>query len=196
MNPLRIIAVVLLAGSLSIGIAVLGERWLSARDAIPAWMGQRALLGEGAARAPDGLASGLPDLVLPDLDGTLVSSDDWRGQVVLIHYWATWCPGCLRDLPHLAQIRQAADAAPLQVVGIAIDDPAEVARFLAEDPLDYPVLIGGLAAIEQARTLGNRTATLPFTVLFDARGRRVFSQSGEVASEDLAAQVATLLGPP
>ncbi|TVQ91588.1 MAG: TlpA family protein disulfide reductase [Chromatiaceae bacterium] len=195
MNPVRIIAVALLAGSLSIGIAVLGERWLSARDAIPAWMGQRALLGEGAVRDPDGLLSGLPDLALPDLDGTVVSHRDWSGQVVLIHYWATWCPGCLRELPRLAQVQREADTDRLQVIGIAIDDPAEVARFLADNPVDYPILIGGLDAIEQARALGNRTDTLPFTVIFDARGHRIFNQQGELSAARLQEQLAALLEP-
>jgi hypothetical protein len=81
----------------------------------------------------------------------------------------------------------------LQVVGIAIDDPGDVTRFLAEHPVNYPVLIGGVDAIEMSRRLGNRLQGLPFTVIFDSKGRRVHAQIGELTRASLEKRIEPLL---
>jgi thiol-disulfide isomerase/thioredoxin len=186
MNPAKVLVVTILAGSLSIGIALYGERWLDVQT-------PSSGVGKAAAR---GLAGTLPELRLPDLSGREVSPDSWAGKVVVLNYWATWCPPCLREMPMLVELQRTYDDGELQVVGIAIDQPEQVQRFLDEHEINYPILLGGTEAIEAAQKLGNRTQGLPFTVIFDALGRRVFSQTGEISAATLREELLPLLPPP
>jgi thiol-disulfide isomerase/thioredoxin len=185
-NPAKVLLVTILAGSLSIGIALFGQRWLDIQTPPPG-------AGKAAAR---GLAGTLPDLRLPDLDGREVASNSWAGKVVVLNYWATWCPPCLREMPMLVELQRTYDNGELQVVGIAIDQAEPVSRFVAERDINYPILLGGSEAIETAVKLGNRTQGLPFTVIFDALGRRVYSHTGEITAPILREELLPLLPEP
>lgn len=178
MSVAKVLAVTLLAGTLSIGLALYGERLFQHPD--------RAGSGQGPL-------GNLPDLRLPDLLGREVASNAWAGRVVVLHFWATWCPSCQRDLAALAAVQQQFGTGALQVVGIAIDQPEAVAAQAAEAPFPFPILLGGVDAIDIAHGLGNRTDRLPFTVIFDALGRRVLSHAGEIGGERLNASLAPLL---
>jgi thiol-disulfide isomerase/thioredoxin len=180
LNPAKVLLVTLLAGSLSIGIALYGERWLAERGDRP-----------GPARGQH--VTSLPDLRLPDLDGHAVASNSWAGKVVLLNYWATWCTPCLREMPMLAQLQRRFGDGELQVVGIAIDAPDMVRRFVDDNGVDYQILLGDTESIELSKRLGNRTSGLPFTVVFDAFGRRVFSQAGELSADQIRTHILPLL---
>jgi hypothetical protein len=97
-------------------------------------------------------------------------------------------------MPLLSDAQEAMRDRGVQVVGIAIDLSSDVKTFLAKHPVDYPILIGNLEAVGLARQLGNLTQGLPFTAIFDREGRRVFSRTGEMTSEDLRTQLARLTG--
>lgn len=182
MNPAKVAAVTVLAGTLSIGIALYGERLFEDAGGEP-----------GAGNGTEEQLNTLPDLRLPDLTGREIASNSWAGRVVVLHWWATWCVPCVQQLAVLADLQTTHGKGALQVVGIAIDTPDEVARFIAEQPVDYPILLGGIEAIDVARRLGNRTDGLPFTVVFDAVGHRVFSQAGELQPTELQTTLAPLL---
>ncbi|MEY6431460.1 TlpA disulfide reductase family protein [Thioalkalicoccus limnaeus] len=183
MNGLKIVMVTLLAGGLSIGIALLGERWLG--DAAPSSPGQ------SLARAP---LTRLPPFQLPDVAGQVHSNRDWAGRVLILHYWATWCPDSVRQMDLLGDLaRERADAG-WQLVGVAIDRPADVERFLAERPVDHLVLVGDEAAMDLAVRFGNRIQALPFTMVFDATGRQVFRQVGELDPAVLRPILTALVG--
>lgn len=183
MNPIKVVVVTLLAGGISIGTAILGERWLA---------GDRLT---GASPASHGSPlSTMPDFSLPDLGGREVSSGTWSGRIVVINYWASWCPGCLREMPTMIRAQEALRDQGVQFVGIAIDRAEDARAFVARYPVNYPVLVGNPESIELSRRLGNRLLGLPFTVIFDQRGRRVFSRTGELGAEELKAQLDRLLG--
>jgi len=97
-------------------------------------------------------------------------------------------------MPMMIRAQEALRERGVQFVGIALDRVEDVKSFVAEYPLNYPVLIGNPESVELSRRLGNRIQGLPFTVVFDARGRRVFSRIGEIDSEELAAELDALLG--
>jgi thiol-disulfide isomerase/thioredoxin len=130
------------------------------------------------------------------LDGRDISSAKWAGRVLVINYWASWCPPCISEMPTLIRAQQAHDPGQLQVVGIAIDTPDAVEHFLIDHPVNYPILIGNADSIDMSRRLGNRMHGIPFTVIFDRHGRRIFSQVGEVTAATLQTQLAALLPPP
>jgi thiol-disulfide isomerase/thioredoxin len=182
MNPAKVLVVTVLAGALSIGAALFGERWFAEQDI------------DLGGRADDGRIATLPDLRLPNLAGHDVTSNAWAGKVVVINFWATWCPPCLREMPMLDELQRGVDPGKLQVVGIAIDSPDAVRRFLDENRVDYAVLLGDIEAVELSRRLGNRTGGLPFTVVFDALGRRVYSHTGELDGAAVRAHILPLLG--
>ncbi len=182
MNPAKVLVVTVLAGTLSIGIALYGESWLAEHDG-----------AGGHANGGSGSVSTLPDMRLPDLAGREITSNTWAGKVVVLNYWATWCPPCLREMPVLAQLQNTFDNARLQVVGIAIDDADSVRRFLDQNSVGYQVVLGDAGAIELSKRLGNRTSGLPFTVVFDRFGRLVFSHTGEIAAADIRERVVPLL---
>jgi len=181
MSALKTVLVTVLAGVLSIGIAVLGERWLGEDSDNP--------LG----RDDQGPLSTLPTLRLPDIEGREFSSREWMGKVVVLHYWATWCPVCLEQLAQLDEQARRRAQAPLEVFGVAIDGRDEVTRFLADRPVAYPILIGNAESVTMAKRLGNRLGILPFTAIFDRAGRVAFTQAGEIAPGIVDEQIARLL---
>jgi thiol-disulfide isomerase/thioredoxin len=184
MNAAKVLAVTVLAGSVSIGLALFGERWLdTGEDESP----------QVRRGAPSGLAKTLPDLRLPDLSGREVSSSSWAGKVVLLNFWATWCPPCLREMPLLDEWQQQYGNRGLQIVGIAIDNAESVSQFMEDHSVSYPILLGHADTVELAKTLGNRTGGLPFSVVFDPLGRRVQSHNGELDEALLVSELQPLL---
>lgn len=182
----KVVLATILAGTLSIGFAVLSQRWLGEGENAPPALGLKRPASDRLDR--------LPSFRLPDLAGNELDSRAWGGKVVVLNFWATWCPPCLREIPLLAEVQRAHPGA-LQVVGIAIDTREEVARFLAQHPVDYPMLIGGVEAVEMSRRLGNRLQGLPFTVVFDRAGKPVYGQVGELTRTILTRELTPLLPP-
>lgn len=184
MSPLRVGLVTVLAGTISIGVAVYGKRWLDDDRNLGARLG--GLVGDSE------LLRSLPEFSFPDLDGRMVRSSRWAGHALILHFWATWCEPCRREMDLLSSV-QGAYGERIQVVGIAIDMPEDVAHMVAAQTIDYPILLGGLEAIELSRRLGNRLQGLPYTVIFDAFGRRVYAELGELPADVLDAQVAAVV---
>jgi thiol-disulfide isomerase/thioredoxin len=181
MNVLRVGLVILLAGGISTGIAVIGQRWIDRPDRE----------GEIPIRQTAPLQT-IPELNLPDIDGRETSSANWAGKVVIINYWASWCPPCVREMPLLIQTQDELGPAGVQVVGIAVDRLEDVKKFIADYPVNYPILMANPEAVALSRRLGNRVEGLPFTVIFDRRGRRVFSHTGEITETVLEAELDAL----
>lgn len=86
----------------------------------------------------------LPAISLPDLDGKLHALDDYRGRRMLLNFWASWCAPCLEEMPALAAAQEKFGEHALIVIGIAMDEPGNVRRFLAEHPVNYPILMDQL----------------------------------------------------
>lgn len=134
-----------------------------------------------------------PDFVLKDLAGVETPAGTWDNQVVLINFWAAWCPPCRREIPAFSEVRELYREDGFEVVGIAIDDLEDVERFLGGLDVRYPQLIGGQDAITLMHALGNPGGGLPFSVLLDRGGAVRFTKSGELKKDALMDQLATLL---
>ena len=128
-----------------------------------------AALVAGCARDA-GLASGdlAPDFVLPRLDGSVQKLSNYRGKVVLVNLWATWCPPCLEELPLLNRIQEIYGSRGVVVLGLAGDDePQSVRDFIAHNPVSFDVLldVGGEVGTRYGIT------GYPETFIVDREGR-------------------------
>jgi thiol-disulfide isomerase/thioredoxin len=146
----------------------------------------------GSAVAATSAAAGLMTARLLDLEGRPQAIEQWRGKVLVVNFWATWCAPCREEIPAFIRTQEKWGTKGLQIVGIAIDEKDKVRPYAAELKINYPILIGGLDGIELARQAGNRLGGLPFTVVFDRRGEVVHSQLGGVNEQKLEALVQPL----
>jgi thiol-disulfide isomerase/thioredoxin len=132
-------------------------------------------------------------LSLPDATGKEQSIGQWRGKVVVVNFWATWCEPCRKEMPEFMRAQTEFGPRGLQFVGIAVDQADKVDRFAKDLGLNYPTLIGGYGAVELSKTLGNRIAALPFTIIVDRQGRVAHTQLGPLKPDQLRSIVAKLL---
>jgi thiol-disulfide isomerase/thioredoxin len=124
---------------------------------------------------------------LTDLKGQPRSLEAWRGQVLVVNFWATWCLPCRDEIPIFIKLQERHGARGLQFIGIAIDQREKVDAFARDLGINYPILLGGIEAIEIARRAGNRLGALPFTVMVDRSGRLVGTHLGVVREARLEA---------
>lgn len=140
-------------------------------------------------------SSGAAELLaarFPDLSGRAQPLSAWRGKPLVCNFWATWCAPCREEIPLFDALQQT-HGAQLQVVGIAIDNADNVAKFAESLRMRYPVLVAGTAAIDLMASLGNTSGALPFTVLLDRHGRVATHKLGAYSEAELEREVAALL---
>jgi len=133
---------------------------------------------------PAMLADSMPEFALTNLAGERQSINSWPGRALIVNFWATWCPPCLREIPLLKDFATAHDRR-FQVVGIAVDQPDAVAAFAEGMGFSYPILIGQSDALEAAAAFGVDFVGLPFTIFADATGRLLGVRTGELRAEHL-----------
>ena len=130
---------------------------------------------------------------LIDLHGKALSIDQWRGRVLVVNFWATWCAPCRDEIPIFIKLQQMHQARGLQFIGVAIDQREKVERFARDFAMNYPVLLGGIDMMELSRRAGNRLGALPFTIVMDRTGAIVSVQVGILKEAKLEAMLQALL---
>jgi len=148
-------------------------------------------LGMTAEERPS--AATLLALTLPDPAGKQESLVQWKGKLLIVNFWATWCSPCREEMPEFVRAQKEFGGKGLQFVGIAVDEADKVRQFAADIGLNYPALIGGYGAMELSRTLGNRVMALPFTVIVARDGSIAHTQLGPLKDEQLRAMIAKLI---
>jgi thiol-disulfide isomerase/thioredoxin len=138
----------------------------------------------------------LPDVHLTGLDGREHAFTEWRGKLLLVNFWATWCAPCLKEIPELAKAQAAYASRGLQIVGPAVDDPEAVKAMLKPLGINYPVLTAAMpdTLLKLMDTLGNGPGGLPFSVLVATDGSVISQQLGEFTPEELHALLEAHLG--
>jgi thiol-disulfide isomerase/thioredoxin len=130
---------------------------------------------------------------LADLEGGAQTLGQWRGQVLVINFWATWCAPCREEIPGFVRLQERYGPRGLQFVGIAIDQPDKVAAFSRELHINYPLLMGGLETMELMRGAGNRAGVLPYTLVIARDGKLISREPGGLKESRLEGIVLSLL---
>ncbi len=135
----------------------------------------------------------IPNLILPDLKGQQQALAQWKGKILVLNYWATWCPPCRDEMPGFSRLQDKLGAKGVQFVGISIDQADKVMDFQKETPVSYPLLIGEFGAMQTSIDLGNDRQAMPFTAIFDRNGTLHSFKLGRFAEADLEKALNRLL---
>ncbi|MGZ8975723.1 redoxin domain-containing protein, partial [Methylomagnum sp.] len=136
-----------LVALLALASGVATRHWLAAGPATPT--------AEQQAPAP-----AVAEPLLRDLDGRARTLAEWRGKVIVLNFWATWCGPCREEMPEFVRLQNELGGQGLQFVGVAIDEVDAVRDYLKETPVNYPVLMGDEHAPGWADQLGNALSGL------------------------------------
>jgi thiol-disulfide isomerase/thioredoxin len=156
------------------------------------WLGRR--LGRAPEAPGREAVTPLAAAVFRDLEGRARVIAEWRGKVVVVNFWASWCAPCLEEIPMLARVRDSEAYRGIEFVGIAIDIPSKVAEFAAKMRISYPVLIADGSGLDLIRGLGNTAGGLPYTVFLDRAGLPVRAKLGALSEQELRSILAGLAG--
>jgi thiol-disulfide isomerase/thioredoxin len=146
----------------------------------------------GSEREPEPASTTLWSLQFDRPDGGRLDMAEFRGRALVLNFWATWCPPCVKEMPELDRFHRDFAARGWQVVGLAIDGPTPVRQFLQRVPVGFPIGLAGFGGTELGRELGNVTGALPFTVVFGRDGQVAHRKLGETNYDELAGWASAL----
>lgn len=163
------------------------RRWLVGGVAVAA-----AAAGAGLAawrfrlgEASDAAVGSLWGLQFDTPSGGSLAMQSLKGRPLLVNFWATWCPPCVEEMPLLDAFYREHGAKGWQVIGLAVDQPSAVRTFLGRTPVSFPVGMAGLGGTDLAKSLGNLSGGLPFSVVLGADGSVRHRRMGRVSADDL-----------
>ena len=120
-----------------------------------------------------------------DPQGQSIDTNYWKNKTIVINFWASWCPPCVEEMPLLAKLSQDSDPQKVVFIGIGIDSPSNIREFLAKTSVPYPIVVGGISGSEWGKRLGNAQGALPYTIIIDSKGNKVFSKLGKITEDDV-----------
>lgn len=160
---------------------------------------------EGGLKPPSE-AEPAPRFEKPSLEGSTVRLANYEGQVVVLNFWATWCPYCKKEIPHLIDLKDEFGDEGLTIIGAALNwqfnstDPGKPAMFrqkvnafALEEGLNYQVALVEEGMEDMLHRFGNPSTAIPYTVLVDRQGRVRRTYQGNPDPSDMRREVRTLL---
>lgn len=157
---------------------------MNRRDLLRAGVAVGALASGGTlARVAVASAAPFYDLEFPDAAGQPRRVSEFLGKPMVLNFWATWCPPCVKEMPDLDYLQSKYPG--VTVVGLAVDTADNVRKFSKKVPVSYPVLVAGHGGIQLMKDMGNPRGGLPYTILFDAQGRPVQEFIGQINRDEL-----------
>lgn len=164
-------------------LIVAGVATAAAAAGVGGYLLQRRFAGASAA---DAASAELWTLDFETPGPTRLAMASLRGKPLVLNFWATWCPPCVREMPALDRFAREHSAQGWQVLGLAADNAEAVRKFLAVTPMSFAIALAGFAGIDLSQRLGNISGGLPFTVVFGRDGQVLRRHIGETRYEQLA----------
>jgi len=111
-----------------------------------------------------------PDFSLQDTSDKPHDIKEWDGKVILLNFWATWCPPCRREIPTFINMYKKYHDKGFMIVGVALDTKQNAIDFVDPMGINYPILVGEQNGIALTQEYGNNLGVLPYTVIIDRKG--------------------------
>jgi thiol-disulfide isomerase/thioredoxin len=124
-------------------------------------------------------------------DGKPANSENWRNKVLVVNFWASWCPPCVEEMPALSKTAQEYADKNVLIVGIGSDSPSNIREFLEKTPVSYPIVIGGLEGSNISKQMGNTQGALPYTVIINPQGKSIYTKLGKINEDELKKAIDT-----
>lgn len=151
------------------------------------------LLHFSGASSPAISTEGLYASSFVDKSGTPQQIAQWRGKVLVVNFWASWCPPCREEMPELSLFQQQYAAKGVQLIGISAEDVDSLKSMEQQIKVNYPLLAADAQAMPLAASLGNDRSVLPFTVVLDRQGKIAQIMQGKIDNIALEKAVTPLL---
>lgn len=139
------------------------------------------------------LATVRPLFKLKDLEDKTRDIKEWDGKVLLVNFWATWCPPCRKEIPAFIKLQEKYQDKGFQIIGVALDEKQAVIDFTDPMGVNYPVLMAADEGIKLSKAYGNRLGVLPFSVIVDRKGKIIHRQRSELSFEQVEGMIKPLL---
>lgn len=139
-----------------------------------------------AGGVPDEATTSFWQMSFTQPDGQPLAMASLRGKPLVLNFWATWCPPCVKEMPELDRFARQFAGRGGQVLGLAVDNPTAVRQFLARTPVSYRIGLAGFDGTDLTRKLGNTVGALPFTAVFSSAGVLVQRKLGETSFDELS----------
>ncbi len=122
-----------------------------------------------------------PEFSALDLNGDMRNIKEWDGKLILLNFWATWCPPCKKEIPDFIALQKEYGDQGFQIIGIAIDDEDVVREYVKEVGMNYPSLVVQDEGVMLAKHYGNGIGALPYTVIINRDGEISDTIMGELS---------------
>jgi len=130
---------------------------------------------------------------LSNVNGVSQNLSQYKGKIIILNFWATWCPPCLEEMPELSALNTEYKNKNVQVLGVAVDELSLVKEFSKESPVSYPLFAAENEGMELGGGLGNDKGILPYTVIINANGTVVDTYFGRINKSLLESALQPLL---
>lgn len=126
-----------------------------------------------------------PDFSGLDLEQKLRNIKEWDNKIIVLNFWATWCPPCRKEIPDLIELQNKYGTSNVQVIGVAIDEVERVNQFAMDIGINYPILLAEINGFDLAKSYGNVLGALPFSAIIKRDGIISSTHTGALSMEDL-----------
>jgi len=158
------------------------------------WQHKQKLAETELAQSKEATVSNIrPLFKLKDIEGNVRDVKEWDGQVLMVNFWATWCPPCRKEIPAFIELQEKYKDKGFTIVGIALDEKQAVIDFIDPMGVNYPILMAEQEGITLTKAYGNRLGVLPFTVIIDRKGNIIHRQRTELTYEQVEGMIKPLL---
>jgi len=134
-----------------------------------------------------------PEFAMEDLEGHKKNIKDWHGKVVLLNFWATWCPPCKKEIPGFLELYQQYHPKGFDIVGIAIDNEQDVRDFVDTMGMNYTIIASNIEGTDLAVRYGNNIGALPYSVFIGRDGKIAYARPGGLSKQQTEKIIQSLL---